>query len=77
MLEKNMDKIKNFNKKKLKKIGMLPSIRYEIPVFLNSDGTITAINKQDEKRIEEINKVTEIIKKKIRPLIEYIKQGAI
>lgn len=61
------------NKKKLKKIGMLPSIRYEIPVFLNSDGTITAINKQDEKRIEEINKVTEIIKKKIRPLIEYIK----
>lgn len=61
------------NKKKLKKIGELPSIRYEIPIILNRDGTISALFKRDEARIKEINKVTEIIKKKIQPLIDYIR----
>ena len=61
------------NKKKLKKIGKLPSIRYEIPIILNRDGTISALFKKDEARVKEINKVTEIIKKKIQPLIDYIR----
>ena len=61
------------NKKKLKKIGKLPSIRYEIPIILNRDGTISALFKRDEARVKEINKVTEIIKKKIQPLIDYIR----
>ena len=61
------------NKKKLKKIGKLSSIRYEIPIILNRDGTISALLKRDEARVKEINKVTEIIKKKTEPLIGYIK----
>ena len=61
------------NKKKLKKIGKLPSLRYEIPIILNKDGTISALNKRDEARVKEITKVTEIIKNKIKPLIDYIK----
>lgn len=62
------------NKKKLKKIGELPSLIHEIPVLFNSDGTLTAVNRQDKDRIKEINKVTELIKGKIKPLIDYIKQ---
>ena len=61
------------NKKKLKKIGKLPSMRYEIPIILNRDGTLSALFKKDEARVKEINKITEIIKNKIQPLIEYIK----
>lgn len=61
------------NKKKLKKLGKLPSLRYEIPILLNRDGTITALNRQDEEKVKDINEVTEIIKGKIKPLIEYIK----
>ena len=62
------------NKKKLKRLGKLPSIVHEIPILFNRDGTITALNKEDEKKVDEINKVTEIIKEKIKPLIKYIKE---
>ena len=62
------------NKKKLKKLGKLPSIVHEIPILFNKDGTITALNKEDKKRVDEINKVTEIIKEKIKPLIKYIRE---
>lgn len=61
------------NKKKLKKLGKLPSMIHQIPILLNRDGTITALNKEDEKRVNEVNKVTNIIKEKIKPLIKYIK----
>ena len=60
-------------KKKLKKLGKLPSMIHQIPILLNRDGTITALNKEDEKRVNEVNKVTNIIKEKIKPLIKYIK----
>ncbi len=62
------------NKKNLKELGKLPSLIHEIPISFNSDGTLRAINIQDEKRIKEINKVTELIKENIKPLIKYIKQ---
>ena len=61
------------NKKKLKKIGVLPSTRHEIPIFLNRDGTISGVMERDREIIKEINKVNEIIKQKIKPLIKYIK----
>lgn len=60
------------NKKKLLKIGELPSHIYSIPIIKNKDGTISAINKKDEEKIKSINKVTQIIKGKITPLIDYI-----
>ncbi len=44
-----------------------------MPIILNRDGTIRALFKRDEARAKDFNKVTEIIKKKIQPLIEYIK----
>ena len=62
------------NRKKLKKLGKLPSLIHEIPILFNNDGTLRAMNKQDEERIKEINKVTELIKTSIKPLIKYIKQ---
>lgn len=62
------------NKRKLKRIGRLPSQIYEIPIIFNRDGTISALHKEDEQKIKEVNKVTEIIKANIKPLIQYIKQ---
>ena len=60
------------NKKKLKFIGRLPSPYDDIMVKFNTDGTITATNQKDEKFINEVNKVINILKKEIQPLIEYI-----
>lgn len=63
------------NRQKLKKIGVLPSMIHQIDAIFNKDGTITAVNKEDKKRVDEINKVTLIIKKEITPLITYIKKN--
>ncbi len=63
------------NRQKLRKIGVLPSKLYQIEAIYNKDGTITAVNKVDKKRVNEINKVTLIIKKEIVPLIDYIKKN--
>lgn len=63
------------NRKKLKKIGVLPSMVHQIDAIFNKDWTITAVNKEDRKRVDEINKITLIIKKEITPLIEYIKKN--
>ena len=71
------DKTKDFqieNRNKLKYIGTLPSRYSTLTAIFNNDGTITAVNKKDEKKVEEINDVTLEIKKEIVPLIEYIKR---
>lgn len=62
------------NRQKLKRIGTLPSALHQINAIFNNDGTITAINNEDKKQVDEINKVTLIIKEEITPLIEYIKK---
>lgn len=62
------------NRQKLNKIGVLPSMIHQIDAVFNKDGTITVVKDEDKKRVEEINKVTLIIKKEITPLIEYIKK---
>ena len=62
------------NKKKLKYIGRLPSKYDEIPILLNSDGTISAIRKEDKLLVDEINKSTEILKSRIVPITDFIKQ---
>ena len=41
-------------------------------VNFNTDGTITATNEKDEKFVNEVNKVINILKKEIQPLVEYI-----
>lgn len=69
----NSDKFLKENKSKLKYIGKLPSAYREIIVKLNSDGTVTALGKKDEEKVKEVNKSMEEMKKKIQPLIEYIK----
>lgn len=60
------------NKRKLQFVGTLPSPFHDILVNLNSDGTITAINKRDKGIENEVNQVINILKKEIQPLIEYI-----
>lgn len=62
------------NRKKLKNIGFLPSMIHHIPTIFNIDGTISAVNEEDKKIIEEVNKTTLAIKEEITPLIEYIKR---
>lgn len=42
------------NKKKLRKLGKLPSIIHEIPIILNRDGTITALNSEDKKELKRL-----------------------
>lgn len=74
----NVKKIDSYNflvenKRKLKYIGRLPSIYDEILATFNSDGTITAMQEKDEQIVKEINKSIEELKKKIGPVIEYIK----
>ncbi len=61
------------NRSKLKMIGKLPSMIHNISAIFNKDGTITAINKEDEERVKKINEVTIAIKKEISPLITFIK----
>lgn len=62
------------NKRKLKYIGKLPSTIDQIFINLNSDGSISAINKKDQKTVDEINKTTEKLKKRIIPVVEYIQK---
>lgn len=61
------------NRSKLKMIGKLPSMIHNISAIFNKDGTIIAINKEDEERVKKINEVTLAIKKEISPLITFIK----
>ena len=61
------------NRSKLKMIGKLPSLIHTISAIFNNDGTITAVDKEDEERVKRINEVTLAIKKEISPLIAYIK----
>lgn len=61
------------NRSKLKMIGKLPSLIHTISAIFNNDGTITAVDKEDEERVKRINEVTFAIKKEILPLITYIK----
>lgn len=61
------------NRNKLKMIGKLPSMIHTISAIFNNDGTITAVNKEDEEKVKRINEVTLAIKKEILPLISYIK----
>ena len=61
------------NRSRLKQIGVLPSYIHSIPILYNDDGTVSAVNKEDNKQVEQVNKVTLIIKEEIKPLIDYIK----
>lgn len=61
------------NRSKLKMIGKLPSLIHTISAIFNNDGTITAVDKEDEERVKRINEVILAIKKEILPLITYIK----
>lgn len=61
------------NRDKLKMIGKLPSMIHTISAFFNNNGTITAVNKEDEEMVKRINEVTLAIKKEILPLISYIR----
>ena len=63
------------NKKQLKYLGsILATDEVETILFTeNKDGTLTAINKIDNKYIESLNKQTIAIKKEIGPIVDFIK----
>lgn len=61
------------NKSKLDYIGRIPNGVSMIPMSFNSDGTVTAIHKEDRETEIRINSTTVNIKKQIQPLINFIK----
>lgn len=60
------------NKSKLNYIGTLPSTCDIIPISFHSDGTIKTIRNQDKQLEKEINVSLNVIKKEIKPLIQFI-----
>ncbi|MBW3089214.1 3'-5' exonuclease [Bifidobacterium miconisargentati] len=61
------------NKRKLEYLGSLNTQQAAIPVRLESDGSVTSARKEDRKLTDEINHVLDMFRKRISPLIEYIK----
>ena len=62
------------NKKKLKYLGSILAEEVETIYYTeNNDGTISAIDKEHEKRVQAINKQTLALKKEIGQIVDYIK----
>ena len=61
------------NKMKLRFVGKIPNDRIIIPMIFNQDGTITALNEDDEKIEQDINATLNNLKKQLSPLISFIK----
>lgn len=61
------------NKKKLECLGSFASKYRDIPMELGDDGTLKAVNENDEVLVEEINASTELFMDNVSELIEYIK----
>ena len=61
------------NKKKLDFIGKIANNTKKIPMVYNPDGTVTALYKKDEEMEKRINATIKKIKKRIRPLVEFVK----
>ena len=68
----NSQKVLLENKKKLKYIGKLPSSIDIIPMVFNPDGSMTATRPQDQKMVERINAVVDVLKAEFEPLIDFI-----
>lgn len=60
------------NKKHLTWLGNLESSLNEIPIMPNKDGLISAVNKEDIKFVEMVNKSTKEISSHIQPIINFI-----
>lgn len=63
----------SMNKSKLDYIGRIPNGISIIPMSFNSDGTVTAIHREDRETEIRLNSTTVNIKKQIQPLINFIK----
>ena len=62
------------NKCKLEYLGRIKSTQEYMRVLFDDDGTITAVDEEDEKTVERINETLMKIKTQIKPLITFIKQ---
>ena len=58
---------------KLKYIGKIPSKHEIVPMKFNLDGTVTAVRNQDKSTEIKINSMVDILKERLSPLIEYIR----
>ena len=63
------------NKNKLKYIGTLPSENKVVCSIFNDDGTFTATNDEDTELIEDINLFADMLRKKLAPMISFIKKN--
>lgn len=60
------------NKKKLKYIGKLPPAYEYVPLFFNSDGTVTATRKIDKKLEKELNIFVQDLRDEMSLMIDFI-----
>ncbi len=63
------------NKKKLKYIGRFYPDRKDIPVLLDSDGTLISLDKDNDEYIDKVNRKIIRLKKRMQPLIDYLKKN--
>ncbi|MBQ9181834.1 MAG: hypothetical protein IJ134_04300 [Bacilli bacterium] len=63
------------NKCKLKFVGHLNTNIHTIPIVTNSDGTLSALNDEDKQKVKEVNNVNIVLKKELKPLIDFIKHN--
>lgn len=61
------------NKRQLKFLGRIKRTAEAIPMSFNPDGTVTAVQKKDKGIERELNAVILELKRKLQPLIDYIK----
>jgi hypothetical protein len=61
------------NRSKIKYVGSLNSSLTEVPVNLEADGTITAINHDDQELVSEVNHSTGVFMKEVASVADFIK----
>lgn len=60
------------NKKKLQFLGYVSSYFEDVPIQLNSDGTVTVTQQKDKELEERINRTNEFLKPRLKPVVDFI-----
>lgn len=61
------------NKSKLQLLGYVSNYFENVPMKLNNDGTVTAIQEKDRELEQRINRANKFLKPRLNPIVDYIK----
>lgn len=73
-ISQNNDDFLIANKKKIRFIGSLESKLIEIPVTILDDGTLSAVNPENDVYMNSINEVTNLIMKYLNPICNFMRE---